>query len=113
MDDYDRNTSAADGAPVTERVKVSLEIDKALVAGDIAKARQLVQRLNSLPAGVFATPATIQSRGSKLEFRIAPKSSDLDKAELASYMDWLKAGKVGFWWKDNNKEWKSVMRKMS
>lgn len=37
--------------------------------------------------------------GSKLEFRVAPKPSDLDKAELASYMNWLKAGKVGFWWK--------------
>jgi len=35
----------------------------------------------------------------KLGFRIAPKPSHLNKAELASYMDWLKAGKVGFWWK--------------
>ncbi len=43
--------------------------------------------------------ATTQPAGSKLEFRVAPKSSDLDKAELASYMDWLEAGKVGFWWK--------------
>ena len=38
--------------------------------------------------------------GSRLEFRIAPSPSALDKAELASYRDWLKAGRVGFWWKD-------------
>ena len=41
-----------------------------------------------------------QPAGSRLEFRIAPKPSDLGKAELASYMDWLKASKVGFWWKN-------------
>ena len=40
---------------------------------------------------------TSQPAGSKLEFRIAPKPSDLGKAELTSYMDWLKAGKIGFW----------------
>ncbi|MHC4715696.1 MAG: SecDF P1 head subdomain-containing protein [Planctomycetota bacterium] len=43
-------------------------------------------------------PAAVPA-GSKLEFRIAPKASDLGKAELASYRDWLKAGRVGFWWK--------------
>ncbi len=35
----------------------------------------------------------------KLEFRIAPRPSAMGKAELGSCMDWLKAGRVGFWWK--------------
>jgi len=35
----------------------------------------------------------------KLEFRIAPRPSAMGKAELRSCMDWLKAGRVGFWWK--------------
>lgn len=48
---------------------------------------------------VSSRPSTTRPAGSKLEFRVTPKSSDLSKAELASYMDWLKAGKVGFWWK--------------
>jgi len=37
--------------------------------------------------------------GSRLEFRRAPSASALGRAELKSYMDWLKAGRVGFWWK--------------
>jgi hypothetical protein len=37
--------------------------------------------------------------GSGLEFRIALSRSALGKAELASYMKWLKAGRIGFWWK--------------
>jgi type II secretion system protein G len=36
--------------------------------------------------------------GNGLEFRIALSRSALSKAELASYMAWLKAGKIGFWW---------------
>jgi len=47
---------------------------------------------------VAAQPTT-EPAESRLEFRVAPKASDLDKAELASYMDWLKAGRVGFWYK--------------
>jgi peroxiredoxin len=43
--------------------------------------------------------AGTQPAGSKLEFRIAPSASSLTNAERDSYMDWLKAGKVGFWWK--------------
>lgn len=74
LDDYDRITSMADGAPVTERVKVSLEIDKAVVAGDHVKARQLVQTLNSLPAGVVATPPATQHMGSKLDLRTVPNA---------------------------------------
>ena len=35
----------------------------------------------------------------KVEFRIAPRPSAMGKAELRSCMDWLKAGRVGFWWK--------------
>jgi len=35
----------------------------------------------------------------KVEFRIAPRPSAMDKAELRSCMGWLKAGRVGFWWK--------------
>jgi len=49
---------------------------------------------------VPSRPSTTRPAGSKLEFRVAPKPSDLTGAELASYMDWLKAGKIGFWWKD-------------
>jgi len=44
-------------------------------------------------------PAT-QHAGGGLEFRIALSRSDLGKAELTSYMKWLKDGKVGFWWRD-------------
>ncbi|MCK4274888.1 MAG: hypothetical protein KAX78_00110, partial [Phycisphaerae bacterium] len=44
--------------------------------------------------------ASTQPAGGRLEFRVAPSASALDKAELGSYMDWLKAGKMGFWWKD-------------
>ena len=44
-------------------------------------------------------PAT-QPAGGKLGFRIAPSPSALDKAELASYRDWLQAGRVGLWWKN-------------
>jgi len=48
--------------------------------------------------GERAHPAT-QPAGSKLEFRVAPKPSDIDKRELADYMRWLKTGKVGFWYR--------------
>ena len=43
--------------------------------------------------------STTQLGGSKLEFRIAPPPSAMDEAELASYRNWLKAGRIGFWWK--------------
>jgi len=50
-------------------------------------------RLEPIPGG----PAT-QPAGSKLEFRTAPSASSLTSAERDSYMDWLKAGRIGFWW---------------
>ena len=34
-----------------------------------------------------------------LELRIAPRSSSLTPAERGSYMDWLDAGRIGYWWK--------------
>ena len=46
-----------------------------------------------------ATSPPSRPRGSKLEFRIAPSPSAMEKAELASCRQWLKAGRVGFWWK--------------
>ena len=45
-----------------------------------------------------------ESSSAKLEFRIAPKPEELKEAELARYLDWLKAGKVGPWWL-HEKEW--------
>ena len=57
---------------------------------------KMLQAAASAPHVLKPTPLSAEST---MEFRIAPKPSDLDKAELASYMDWLKAGKVGFWWK--------------
>jgi hypothetical protein len=36
---------------------------------------------------------------SALELRIAPRSSSLTSAERGSYMDWLDAGRIGYWWK--------------
>ena len=42
--------------------------------------------------------------GSRLEFRVAPSPSALDKAELVVYMDRLKAGWVGLWWKNSSGE---------
>jgi tRNA A-37 threonylcarbamoyl transferase component Bud32 len=35
-----------------------------------------------------------------LDFRVAPKEADLESSELASCRGWLKAGKIGFWWRD-------------
>ncbi|MBN2583260.1 MAG: M48 family metalloprotease, partial [Planctomycetes bacterium] len=45
-------------------------------------------------------PGEKRAGGPALQFRIAPSPTDLDEAELASCRDWLKAGRVGFWWKD-------------
>ena len=42
----------------------------------------------------------IEAAKLKLEFRIAPRPSAMEKAELRSCMGWLKDGRVGFWWKD-------------
>jgi tRNA A-37 threonylcarbamoyl transferase component Bud32 len=35
-----------------------------------------------------------------LDFRVAPKEADLESSELASCRESLKAGKIGFWWRD-------------
>lgn len=79
LSELERAVGAAVNLQGVRNVKVELSI----VDNDLASA---------------SVPAT-QPPGSKLEFRIAPKASDLDKAELSSYTEWLKAGKVGFWWK--------------
>lgn len=36
--------------------------------------------------------------GARLEFRIASAPANLGRAELAGYVEWLKAGRVGPWW---------------
>ena len=46
-----------------------------------------------------------QPAGSRLEFRIAPSASSLTNAERNSYMDGLKAGRVGPWWETGEKQW--------
>ncbi len=46
-----------------------------------------------------STLKPITKAAGKLEFRVAPRASSLSKAELGSYRDWLKAGRVGLWWK--------------
>ncbi len=35
-----------------------------------------------------------------LEFRIVPSSASMDSEEQATYREWLKAGRIGFWWED-------------
>jgi serine/threonine protein kinase len=60
---------------------------------------QQVRMGQSAPVG--ATQAkTASAAVSAIEFRIAPKASSLDASELTSYQDWLRAGRIGFWWKD-------------
>ena len=49
-----------------------------------------------------AAPPAGQPPGSKLEFRIAPSAaalSALDQTEMGNNRNWLKGGRVGFWWK--------------
>ena len=63
--------------------------------------RDIVKLLEKRPVDSEATqPASQPAAGSKLEFRIAPRPSELTEPELMSYRHWLKTGRTGFWWKD-------------
>ncbi len=63
---------------------------------------------SSSPATQPASAPARQLAGSTLSFRVAPAPSDLGEAELESYMDWLKAGRVGPWW-EKELEWRGQL----
>jgi hypothetical protein len=65
----------------------------------VTNAESPTQPAPSAANGQATNGASTQPAGSRLEFRIAPSASSLTNAERDSYTDWLKAGKVGFWWK--------------
>lgn len=52
------------------------------------------------PARPATPPPATKPVGSRLSFRVAPAPSALTKTELASCRTWLKAGRIGFWWKE-------------
>jgi protein involved in polysaccharide export with SLBB domain len=101
-----------DGNSVIEGKRITIEDGHMQVEGNaILQANNgadvKADRINIRPNAPATQPATrpaasgatTQPAGSKLEFRIAPTASSLTNEERDSYMDWLKAGKVGFWWK--------------
>jgi type II secretion system protein G len=55
---------------------------------------------NPVEIEILAAAPVEKPAAAALEFRIAPSAESMDPAELASCRDWLKAGRLGFWWKD-------------
>jgi len=85
------------GSP-EERAKLEKDLGRRIDWDDL-------DAFNRRPADLVRPPRPASSPvtppvAGRLEFRIAPRPSDLNEAEQASYRDWLKAGRVGFWWKD-------------
>ena len=79
--------------------ELAAQLEK-LLAEALAPLRELDDKAAKIIAAqLSATQPATQAAGGKLEFRIAPSPSAMDKAELASCRAWLKAGRVGFWWK--------------
>lgn len=52
----------------------------------------------TLTNGIIKEQGGATASCNALEFRFAPKPSDLDPSELDSCRTWLKAGRVGLWW---------------
>jgi hypothetical protein len=82
-------TQAGAVAPDEPRVALSVE------GGEGGTATAYVARTVLGKVDAMASRPATQPSSSKLEFSIAPKPSDLGKAELAIYMDWLKEGQIG------------------
>ena len=107
-------TAAATGGKLLPRIRriLGAEIPRALSLGrclsgvlalvtiiSIGLAVGVSSASRSDPEAKPADNPTTQRSGSRLEFRIAPSPSALGKAELASYRNWLKSGRIAFWWK--------------
>lgn len=96
-------TGLAPGAYIVQATgetgEVSAKPLRAQVQAGKTTSIKLVVETDDVAETPAARPPASQPAGGRLEFRIAPYPSAMDKAELRSCMDWLKAGRVGFWWK--------------
>jgi tRNA A-37 threonylcarbamoyl transferase component Bud32 len=96
--------------PPAEDKAGNFSIRYTYLATNLNQETQLIEEVFTFTSdGKFVSAAKLSqsmapaaATGAKLEFRIAPSPTSMEPAELASCQDWLKAGRIGFWWKDGS-----------